>query len=404
MSVWASVIDKLSHEKNRLFIISVGNIPTQEIQFQLRNNVEYPNYLENNNFRIANPSQSSFSLAVGSVNHFEFDNDYWESIGKEDEISAFSRIGTGIWGEIKPDVVEYGGGLVKSKNSHIIVTQKEETSIELIRSTLNGGNAFSKDRVGTSFATPKVTHIAAVLRKMYPSENINLIRALIVQGARLPEPFFRNPTEKSIKYFGYGIPSLQRVTENTEHRITFYHTGTLKSEDANLYSLKIPESIRGQGDEFEILMEVTLAFSAKIRRTRQKTKSYLATWLDWEVSKIGESFDNFKNFTLKEINDTATEYDKDSRKELNSFRWKIKTPQSINIKRTDSSLQKDWTIVKSYELPEEINISIRGHKSWDKQQNEVPYAIVVSFEILGADIPIYNSIRIENEIAIPIEV
>lgn len=402
MSIWASIIDKLSFEKNKLFIISVGNILIPDINFYLRGGIEYPDYLENNNCRIANPAQSSFSLAVGSVNHSDFSDDYWENLGNENDVSAFSRIGTGIWGEIKPDVVEYGGGLVKSKSTYITVTENETTSIELIRSTINGGNAVSKDTVGTSFAAPKVTHIAAVLRKMYPIENINLIRALIIQGARLPDPFLRNPTEKSIKHFGYGIPSLQRVTENTEHRITYYHTGTLKAEDANIYSLKIPEAIRGQADEYEILMEVTLAFSANIRRTRQKTKSYLATWLDWEVSKKNESLDEFKDFILKELEGEKTDYDKDARKELGSFRWKIKSPQDIEINRTNSSIQKDWTIVKSYELPEEINIAVRGHKSWDRQQHEVPYALVVSFEILGANIPIYHSIRVENEVEIEV--
>ena len=34
---------------------------------------------------------------------------------------------------------------------------------------------------------------------------------------------------------------------------------------------------------------------------------------------------------------------------------------------------------------------------------EIPYAITVSLEILGADIPIYEDLRIENEIGIETE-
>ncbi len=106
--------------------------------------------------RLANPSQSCFSLSVGSINHSDFEDEYWHSLGEENDISAFSRIGTGIWDSIKPDVVEYGGGVIMSKNGMPQIKEHEATSPELIRSTLHGGSAIGKDSVGTSFSTPKV--------------------------------------------------------------------------------------------------------------------------------------------------------------------------------------------------------------------------------------------------------
>src|SRR5690606_13216418 len=145
-------------------------------------------------------------------------------------ISAFSRIGSGIWGMIKPDIVEYGGGFITSKNGLHLVKENKDTSIELIRSTLNGGSAIGKDSTGTSFSTPKVTHIAAKLKELYPNDNNNLVRALVAQGARLPGKHFLNPSTDSIKRFGYGIPSLERVTNNTEQRITFYNTSKIRAE------------------------------------------------------------------------------------------------------------------------------------------------------------------------------
>ena len=406
MSSWAAMIDTLMYERDVLFLISAGNIRKPDIRHYLTTGRSYPDYLYEPFCRLANPAQSSFALTVGSINHTEYNDANWKSLGGKDEVSAFSRIGTGIWGKIKPDVVEYGGGLVNSKNGMNSIKENEETSPELIRSTLHGGGAYSKDSTGTSFAAPKVSHIIAELRKLYVNENANLFRALVVQGARLPNDHFRNPSSTIIQHFGYGLPSLERITTNTEQRITFYNTGKINAEEAHLYSLQIPEKIRNQGDNYEILIEVTLAYMAKVRRTRQKTKSYLSTWLDWITSKIDESFMDFRDYALKETEEEKTKYDKDARGELKNFDWKIGNRSDHGsvqeISRNNSTLQKDWTIIESYRLPEEISFAVRAHKGWDKNKEEVPYALTVSIEVLDANIPIYEPIKIENEIEIPI--
>lgn len=398
MSMWAATIDNLTFEKDVLFVIASGNITFDVIAHYLKDGNPYPNYLQEPFCRIANPAQSSFGITVGSINSKTFDNGSWKSLGNADEISAFSRIGTGIWGQVKPDVVEYGGGIVYSDGSVIRVKEHPETATELIRSTLHGGNAFGKDSVGTSFAAPKVTHIAARLKQIYPDEGVNVIRALIAQGARLPKSYFEKPTLESIQHFGYGLPSLDRVTKNSEHRITFYNTGTISAEEAHIYAISIPKEIREQGDEYDILIEVSLAFTGKTRRTRQKTKSYLSTWLDWSSSKLDENYDSFYRRSITDsANDTENESDPG-----NCIKWKIRERNNWgdikDLNRNNSTLQKDWAIMKSYELTEEICFAVRGHKGWDKNHTKTPYAFVVSIEILGTDIPIYQLIKIENEI------
>ncbi|RYE39344.1 MAG: S8 family peptidase, partial [Sphingobacteriales bacterium] len=285
MSAWAATIDSIIYEKDVLFVISAGNIHKDIIRGFINQNSSYPAFLQRPYSRLANPAQSSFALTVGSINHSQFEDANWRSLGGEREVSAFSRIGLGMWGQVKPDVVEFGGGLVVSKDRINTIRSNEHTCPELIRSTLHGGGAYGKDSVGTSFAAPKVSHIVGHLKKLYPNENINLLRALTVQGARLPNQYFLNPTFESIQHYGYGLPSLERVTANTQHRISFYNTGNIKAEEGNIYSLKVPSELRNQANDYDVLIEVTLAFTAKVRRTRQKTKSYLSTWLDWTTSK-----------------------------------------------------------------------------------------------------------------------
>ena len=407
MSSWAAMIDNLTHSEKVLFVISSGNIPRDYIGYCLNNGTTFPDYLLRPFCRVANPGQSCFALTVGSVNPVPVDDDNWQSLGSLSEVSPFSRTGMGIWNETKPDVVELGGGLVASKSRPILVRENQYTSPELLHSTLHGGSAYGRDSVGTSFAAPKVSHIAAQLKKLYPDEDINLLRALVVQGARLPGDYFAEPTTESIRCLGHGLPSLERVTKNSEQRITFYNTNEIRAEEGHVYELKIPEELRSQANEYSILIEITLAFTARIRRTRQKTKSYLATWLDWNTSKIDEPFDHFLNYVMSSIEGEEKFYDPDERKSYGDYPWKIKAKSDGGVKgitRSNSSVQKDWAIVQSFQLPKEISIAVRAHKGWDRNAEAVPYALTVSLEVLNEDIPIYEQIRIENEIEIPVQV
>ena len=406
MSLWAATIDSLIHDNRILFIISTGNVVKPDIRNYINNGVPYPDYLDKPFCGLANPAQSSFGLVVGSINHASFEDENWFSLGNDYDVSGFSRVGSGIWEHIKPDIVEFGGGLIQSKNGINSIRENEITSTELIRSTLHGGNAYGKDTVGTSFATPKVSHIVAQLLKIYPDEDISLIKSLVVQGSRLPNDFFLNPTNRSIKHFGYGLPSIERVTNNNEQRITFYNTDSIAAEEGKIYSLKIPESLRNQADEYDVLIEVTLSYTAKVRRTRQKTKSYLATWLDWTSSYLGESQENFTKRVVKEIENKEIQTPESVERDI--IPWKIRENKDWGtvegFSRNNSTVQKDWAIIKSYDLPEELSFSVRGHKSWDKNFEPVPFAIVVSVEVLNENIDVYESIRIENEIELPVEI
>jgi Subtilase family len=403
MSSWAAMIDKLTHQNNVLFIAAVGNISTASIRTYLQRSENYPNYLENPFCRIANPSQSSFAISVGSVDCNSFEDVDWKSIGGKDNVSGYSRIGHGIWGHVKPDLVEFGGEIIVSKNGLSQIKVNVDTCTELTHSTVTNNSAIGKSSFGTSFSTPKVSHIAALLKSLYPDESNNLIRALLVQGARLPGDLFYNPTSECVRHLGYGIPSIDRVIRNSEYRATFYNTNSIAVPSAHIYSLRIPQSIRDPGNDFDILIEVTLSFTAEIRRTRQKLKSYLGTWLDWTSSKLGERFDVFSERAIKQ--DANSENEDGESGEV--IQWKIREQSNygsvIGINRNQNSLQKDWVILKSYQLPEELSFAVRAHKGWDKNFGKIPYAFTVSIEVLGSEIPIYEEIKIENQVEINIE-
>ncbi|MFD2742384.1 MULTISPECIES: S8 family peptidase [Sphingobacterium] len=405
MSPWAASIDQLSHEQNVLFIVSAGNISPSTgkrnnpgIVEHIANGRNYPQYLLDPACRVANPAQSKFAITVGAVCLGDFEDLDRKSFGQRDAISAFSRTGLGMWGGIKPEVVEYGGDWVRQKNGIPNLTIESSITPLLIRA---GGTGVDRAAVGTSFSTPKVTHIASKLQAQFPEENALLYKTLIIQSARLPENMYRRPTLNIIRTLGYGIPNVERATSNSERRVTLIEGSTVKAKQANLYTINIPQELRRPGEDFDILIEVTLCYTAKPRRTRKKTQSYLSSWLSWESSKFGELFDAFKARVLKNIENPFAD-DQEDNESVKWFIWSSPTWGTVkNLKRQDSATQKDWVIVKSNALPEQLSFAVIGHKGWENDlSEEIPFSFAVSFEALGGELEIYEKIRASNEIQI----
>lgn len=408
MSTWAAKIDQLSLDKDVLFVISSGNIQSASISTILENGNVYPSYLLEDIGRIANPAQSSFGITVGSICNEKYIEADRESFGSKGEVSSFSRSGLGMWGAIKPDVVEYGGDLVRERNGQfVLITSKPECCPELVTSTFDGNLGLTnRDTVGTSFSAPKVSHIVAAIQRELPSYSTLLYKCLLIQSARWPDSYSSHTDPLDvIRYIGFGIPNLERSTSNSEYRITLVYEGYISPKKADVFNIKVPEEIRRIGDEYDILVEVTVSFKAKPRRTRRY--SYLSSYLQWESSQIGETFEMFKNRMIQST-DTKTEIEESRHTGFDPFPWTIHSRKNSGIhgiKLNDSSTQKDWAIVKSYHLSEDFGIGVIGRNGWEKDlKTEIPYAISVSFEAVNEDIEIYESIKTVNEIEVAQEI
>ncbi|MGV3705393.1 MAG: S8 family peptidase [Arcticibacter sp.] len=406
ISTWAAKLDSLIHQRKLLFILAAGNLKISTglaerpgVLEHITAGRDYPRYLLESSCRIANPAQSLLSLTVGSVCNADFEDQDRKSFGTRGRLSAFSRTGPGLWGCIKPDVVEYGGDLLREKTG-FLVTQDDSVSVKVIKT---GANATGY-AIGTSFAAPKVAHIIAHLAKRFPTESTLLYKALVVQSARLPEHAFHQPNRNTMRAFGFGIPDLQRAVENTPYRITFTTEGKVAAHQANLYSINVPSELTRAGDDYDILLEVTLVYTAEPRRTRKRLKSYFGSWLTWESSKLGESFDDFADRVLKRMEE-ETDDENTLQQDVNSIKWVVSTSpgygQVKGMKRQDSATQKDWVILKSNVLTAELSFAVVGHKGWDKGTDiEIPFALVISFEAISKENEIYNKIEVANRVEV----
>jgi hypothetical protein len=427
MSAWAAEIDALSNEFDVLVIQSAGNLsssaahPYLGIAEHLGAGRTYPEYLQEQSCRVANPGQSLQALTVGSVAYGPFEDQGWKSFaGEIEQPSAFSRSGFGIWSVIKPEVVEYGGDAIRTANNPPDIQvggRLPEACPELVRSTMfPPGPAYDRDQAGTSFAAPKVTRIAARLQALLPEEPALLYRALVVQSARWPEwaeallnelrlgdlegiqPARKTAllaqTSGLIRCLGYGVPDEERATTNTDHRTTFvtHDEISIHAKECHIYQIPVPQELRNQADEFDIRIDVTLSYVAQPRRTRRNLRRYLSTWVEWKSNKLGEHLNDFRRRAMKDVPGEA------EGAEASVLPWTLHEGSGYgyirDTRRNAGTVQKDWAVVKSNKLPDQFCIAVVGHNGWSHDPDSAArYTMAVTFEILGQEITIYEPLR-----------
>ncbi len=154
----------------------------------------------------------------------------------------------------------------------------------------------------------------------------------------------------------------------------------------------MPAELRGQADEFDIRIEVTLSYVAQPRRTRRNLRRYLSTWVDWKSSRLGEGLDSFRARVMKE------EENGEENLPGSALPWTLQESSHFGFvrdtKRNNGTVQKDWAVVKSNTLPNDFCVAVVGHQGWSRDPDSTAqYALAATFEILGQEIPIYESLR-----------
>lgn len=412
MTSWAAKLDQLSHEQEVLFIQSAGNQSRVDdgdqanpgLRAHLNAGRQPPEHQLENSMRVANPAQSLHALAVGSVSAGVFEDENSRSFATGEHLpSGFSRTGYGEpWSVVKPEVVEIGGDLVYAKNPPRLVRVEPEVAIELLNSTLYGQPAHSKDGIGTSFAAPKVSHVAAHLQNIFPAASPLLYRTLIVQSARWPGwAESESDKDKVLRLIGYGLPSLERATQNSEKRVTLITPDAeiISSKQLHLYTVRIPDELRNPALEARIRIDVTLAYTALPRRTRARRTGYLETWLDWESSKLSEPREEF----LARMQNGGTSA-------YAEFPWTLHKRKGLGeveeTSRNRGTVQKDWAVFDSFDLPEEFAIAVRSHIGWNHLEGagSARYCLAASFEVMQGEVPIYNLIQSEVQLEAEAEI
>jgi hypothetical protein len=421
MSAWAAEFDRLAAERDVLIVQSVGNIPRTSdapgspgVTEHLEAGREYPGYLREKSARVANPAFALHCVTVGSLNREEISAGGWRTIAPADHASAFSRSGPGMWDAIKPDVVEYGGdyGMTSNPLDVGIPGLLRQAYPRLVRATTSEpGPAVDSDTVGTSFAAPKVARVAALIAQELPDEPALTYRALLINSARWPDHVEERAASDvtarghALATMGYGVPSAERATASSDSRTTLFSQGEnrIRAREAHVYEVALPASLRSVAGGAEVLVEVTVAFTAMPRRTRRKLGGYLSTWVDWEANKCNEDVDTFLARVLKDQSGSIAKND--------LFEWtlgkQVNSGLTSETRRNLGSAQKDWARIRGDDLPEHFCIAVVGHPGWDQRPDAVArYCLCVTIELLkgsAGELSLYQEIEALN-VELPVEI
>jgi hypothetical protein len=143
--------------------------------------------------RIISPADSVRAVTVGSLALYESE----DSIVKKDEPSPFSRRGPGANYIVKPDVVDYGGNLSTSHQIQGLGIKGLDSQGKVI------------ERIGTSYSTPRIVQKFASIYDEMAEKDLLLTKAMLIHSARMNSREVLDKNPDNIKYYGFGIPSIE---------------------------------------------------------------------------------------------------------------------------------------------------------------------------------------------------
>jgi hypothetical protein len=277
VGAWAAVLDELARDLDVLIVVSAGNRSPRGGSRLEQAITQYPGYLLEGANRFFEPAGALNVLTVGSLAHGEgLDAEgvrdvRVRAITRPDEPSPFSRIGPGVGGVWKPDLVDIGGTLVFDPvvmglrpGENLASAGVLTTNHEYVERLIASGS-------GTSYAAPRVAFAAAQVLARFPGASANLVRALLVGSAEISSATrgcFRGVCgEDGIRSVcGHGQVDLERAAFSDDARVVLYVEDELELDQFAVYRIPIPEPFQTEKGERSI--RVTLAFDPPTRHTR----------------------------------------------------------------------------------------------------------------------------------------
>lgn len=119
------------------------------------------------------------------------------------------------------------------------------------------GNTVFKEVSGTSFAAPYITHLAGRLLNEYPTISANMLRAMLVNQAYLPDEVsssfsdeFRKGYKKAKATWnrdverdvaGYGVVSETDLFRSSDNVVVLMSEETIENDGCQFFELPLPE-------------------------------------------------------------------------------------------------------------------------------------------------------------------
>jgi hypothetical protein len=393
VSPWASILDTLARELDVIIVVSAGNWehdsnPQAACDTCLR---DYPRYLLDSAARIIEPATGLIVLTVGALAHSAniprgsaSNSVAFRPIAQQGQPSPFTRSGPGLGGSIKPEVCEIGGNQVYDGLIQRARCVAECSVVSTNRQYVQ--RLFATD-AGTSYAAPKVAHTAARLFGAFPDASANLIRALLIASAQVPEAAtaLLKPLgdDAVLQVCGYGRPDLELAQASDEARVVLYAESELAFDNFHIYELPIPSKFIQQKGKRGI--SVTLAFDPPVRHTR------------FDYMGVKMSFRLIRGKTVDEVAEAfrARSQDEVPVDRLSSTKYEcgMKPTPTAREGGTLQSATFKMTHTPQEDYGDTYYLVVRCERKWTRDEHGPQrYAVVVVVQH-SAPINLYNVLR-----------
>ncbi|MFX1340724.1 MAG: S8 family peptidase, partial [Promethearchaeota archaeon] len=377
----AALIDELSKELNIIFVVSAGNSDVRIFENYLSNFLNN----ENEDVKIIDPATSALSLTVGASCFLK------GKLFDREAISPTTRVGPGIRGMIKPELIE-NGGYGYGKESDIVV---------LNPNWIEEGRLFTQNS-GTSFSAPKISHILALLINKYRTTSLNLIKAILISSTSISNDIIKIIKEidtegildilDPIMITGYGMPNLDKSLFSYDNHVLLIRENKIKLNNVHIYPIFIPKSFITEKGERSI--SVSLAFDPPVNKNRA---DYLGCTLEAKLYRNipPEEIQNY----YQTVNIEEEEDDKDNPKKR--FEKLLKKNQidlkpNLTTRKLGVHQKCEITFRRSPKIDTNIPLTlvIINRNRWiGSEDYNQDYGVVLTLEH-KAMIDLYNEIRI----------
>ena len=389
----AYTLDRLTHELGVLFVVPTGNLTADQLPSDPH--VRYPHYLLEPEACLLEPAPALNAITVGGLATVDMSTQAQRHQHTIEDVpiaaplqpSPFTRSGFSVGDAIKPDFVEDAGNLAVPRNGGN--TRHHGLGIVSLNSDFASGRPFREDH-GTSFAAPKVAHIAAKLAGRFPENSVNLVRAILACHASWTEPAIqllnadRNAAgrESLLKLMGYGRVAKDALIESEEQVVTLYTEDRIGNNHNQFYELPLPDELWSAGKR-QRQISIALAYSPEVRTTRldyKQTKLSFSLVEADSLDQVAEAFTRGREQGIPEL-PGGRSISGDMRKPgtLQSSTWTFKiAPRSgqrklfIVVTRQDAN----WSIQQDIYEPYALSVVIRDRENTTVNLHERISAIV----------------------------
>lgn len=427
----AAVIDELARRLGVTIVTCTGNVSPQDYLNEISDGVAltYPEALLNaGHARLIDPAPAMLALTVGAITRSAAASALTahESVvripmGRPGWPSPFTRIGPGIGGAIKPELVELGGTL--GIESGRLVDNDAELSV--ISASASADRLLAYD-IGTSFAAPLVTRVATAVKARFPEFSSNLVRALVLSSATALE--FEEELEADrpsdisdavLRLTGYGRPNIAQATASSSHRVVLVAEDQIPIDGVHVYELPVPESFRRSGGKRGV--DIALAYDP---RTRARRLDYLANRMEFHLVRgmsIDEVVASFARLDPDDEADLEADGDVEEQDpgsgnaattspptltELKSRVCKLR-PSTPNRSRGTNQLgRRVFAHRFQSELHEPMHLVVRNMNRWDDPTAAQRYAMAVAMWRTETQDELYAELeaRLEAVVEVPVQI